>query len=196
MRYHGESRLIGWAAIIMLALAGAGCGGGLMPQFLCAGHSCTTSASANDVPGAKKPEPGQAATGSAHATEGVVPASFETPSQAIAGFSQKLAAAEDDRKVLTVQLQQMQGLLEARDQALAASVREVEAARADVTATRAEMERWKEKMTTLQERLRSIEREDMGTLESIIKMLEQAVEEGKELQSPARPAAGQPEKSP
>src|SRR5439155_19336443 len=146
-----ERRLVGWAAIIMLALAGAGCGGGLMPQFLCAGH-CTTPTSANDVPGAKKPEPGQAATGSAHATDGVVPASFETPSQAIAGFSQKLAAAEDDRKVLTVQLQQMQGLLEARDQALAASVREVEAARADVAATRAEMDRWKEKMTTLQER--------------------------------------------
>jgi hypothetical protein len=195
MRDHTESRPVAWAALGILALASTGCAGGLMPSFLCFGGACAPSAQVTDVAGAKKLEPGQAANGK-HAGDGVVPASFETPSQALSAFSQKLAAAEDDRKVLTIQVQQLQGMLEAKDQALAASVREVEATRADVAATRAEMERWKERMTTLQARLRTIEKEDMGTLESLIKILEQALEEGKEPPAPGKPSAGRPEPKP
>ncbi|HLJ97716.1 MAG TPA: hypothetical protein VKU02_31430 [Gemmataceae bacterium] len=182
-----------WAAVFLLTFAGAGCGS-LMPPFLCAGHSCTTAPPATDAAGVKKPEPGQAPRPPGSADR-VVPAAFETPSEALATFAQKLAAAEDDRKVLTVRVQQLENLLEARDQALANSVREVEATRAEVVATRSEMEHWKEKMAILQERLRSIEKEDTGTLESIIKVLEQAVQEGKEI-APVKPAAGLPEKSP
>lgn len=193
MRNQRTRQSIGWTGIFLLAFAGTGCGRGLLPQFLCGGQSCTTVASANDAPGSMKlaPSPGLA-PGSLHGAEGVVAASYEPPSQVIATFSQRLAAVEDDRKVLTARLQQMDGLLEVRDQALFASAREVDAARTEITATRSEMDRWREKMAAQQERLRAIEKEDMGTLVSIIKLLEQAVEEGKEL-TPAKPPAKQPE---
>lgn len=195
MRNRGTRQAIGWMAAFLLVFSGAGCGTCWMPSFLCVSQSATPAAPVNE-PGPPRlpPQLGQA-IGSPHATEGIAAASYETSSQALAMMSQKVAAIDDDRKVLTARLQQMEGLLEARDQALAAAARELEAARVDIAATRSEMERWKEKMQTQQEELRSTERKNMGTLQSIIKLLEQTMEEGKE-GSPAKPALGQPDGRP
>ncbi len=125
--------------------------------------------------------------------DAIMQAAYGSPGQALSMLSQKLAAAEDERKVLVARLHLLESLLESRDQALAASAREIDATQAEILKTRSEIERWKRDMTKMREQMRTVEKENLGTLESIINMLEQVVENDKE-PGPPRPATGAPGK--
>ena len=214
MATRRRARSIAWIGVSVVALAGAGC---CAPLDLVAGWRAATQPAAptsgpmannapppnklagpppaNHGPAPNQPEaPPGAAACPPHSPEPVGAAHYETPSHVLATFSQKLAAADDERKILIARLQQLEVTLEARDQALAASVHEVTAAQADIATTRADMERWKQEMLKLRDKARTIEKENLQTLQSIINMLEQVAETepeagpaGKPTPPPSRP---------
>jgi septal ring factor EnvC (AmiA/AmiB activator) len=108
-----------------------------------------------------------------------------TPSDQISLMSQRLASAEDDRKVLATRLQQAETLLEEKEQALFVTGKEIQAATEEVGRTRADLQRFKQEMESLRGRLKNIEKEDRETLESIIRMLEQMLDQDKAKKQPA-----------
>lgn len=202
MRDQGRYRIRSGIGFLILALTGGGC---ITPGVVGNASSPPPGATPPITAGSAAPANGMplqtasvaTANGSPHpappagsnqpplppgtqAAAPVVQAVHETPSQSAAFLSQKLAAADDEHKVLIIRLHQLEANLEARDQALVLASREIGATRTEVAATRTEMERWKREMVMLRERLRSVEKENMGTLESIIKMLEQTLAGEKE----------------
>jgi hypothetical protein len=94
----------------------------------------------------------------------------------IALVSERLAATEDDRKILAARLQQMQDLLIEKDRALIVVTREVQEATSQVAHTRAELQEWKREMAKLRDRAGSAEKDSKATLESVIRTLEQLLE--------------------
>ncbi len=95
-------------------------------------------------------------------------------------MSYKLQATEDDRKVLAARLQQLEVRLQEKEKVIVLSNYEVQEAARQVNQTREELKRWKQEMETLRSQLRSTEKENKGTLEAIIRTLEQFMEREKE----------------
>ncbi len=208
MATHRRAWSVAGVGVWVLALAGAGCA----PLDLGAGWRAATqtapppnpsglpannappsntpaaATTANHAPPPNKPDAPPAAAFPPACPGGVVPASYDAPSQVLAMLSQKLAAADDERKILIARLHQLEATLEARDQALAASAQEIAAAQAEIAATRADMERWKRDMIKLRDKARTMEKENLGTLQSIISMLEQVVENEPEAGPAGKPA--------
>lgn len=115
------------------------------------------------------------------------PAAFEH----IALMSQQLHQVEDETKILRARLQQTTEQLEDKEQALAMAEQEILAARESIARSRAELLRWRQEMSALRDRLRSSEKENLATLEAIIKLLERLLEE-----KPPPPNEGNPSPSP
>jgi len=100
-------------------------------------------------------------------------------SDQIATVSQKLAATEDDRKLLAARMQQMEIQLQEKDKMLILSNYEVQEAAKQVSQTREELRRWKQEMETLRGQLHNAEKENKGTLDTMIRTLEQFMEREK-----------------
>jgi hypothetical protein len=111
-----------------------------------------------------------------------------------ANLSQKMSALEDDRKVLAARMQQMDIQLQEKDKAIILANHEIKEATIQVSQTREELKRWKEEMETLRGQLRNVEKENKGTLEAIIKTLEQFMEreKGNESTGPILPKQSPP----
>jgi hypothetical protein len=116
-----------------------------------------------------------------------VPAGFQQPAQPAATndqmglLTQKLQVTEDDRKVLAARLQQLEANLQEKEKILVLSNYEVQEAAKQVGQTREELRRWKQEMESLRGQLRNSEKENKGTLEAIIRTLEQFMDREKEV---------------
>jgi predicted nucleic acid-binding Zn-ribbon protein len=97
-------------------------------------------------------------------------------------LSQQLAAKDDEHKVLLQRLQQMEDKLFDKEQALHAASKETHAALDEVERCRKEMQHWQQEIGSLRGRLRTLEKEDRKSLESIIQTLEQLWERQKKLE--------------
>jgi hypothetical protein len=192
MRQHNRRWSIAGTGLGLLALWATGCADltfGFRPLSATPPATGSLPPPAYTASQANKPgTPLSAVGGPPPIPEPVVPAVYEPPSQILATLSQKLAAADDEHKVLAARLHQMEGLLEARDQALGASAHEIEAAQAEIARSRADIEHWKQDVTRQREKVRNMEKENLATLEAIINMLEQVVDTDTGANPPGKPA--------
>jgi chromosome segregation ATPase len=101
-------------------------------------------------------------------------------SEQVALMSQRLAANEDDRKVLAGRLEMLENQLAEKDRALTQANREVQEATEQIARTRRELQSWKQDMSALRDRLGSAEKDNRATLESIIHTLEQILQRDQE----------------
>jgi exonuclease VII large subunit len=112
-------------------------------------------------------------------------------------LSQRVASAEDDRKVLAARLQLVETQLEEKEKALAEATREIQEATAQTVRTRNELQQWKKDMTSLRDQFSNMDKDHRETLETIIKTLEQVLDheklpsKGFESTSPGLPGAPQ-----
>jgi hypothetical protein len=94
----------------------------------------------------------------------------------ISMMSQRLASAEDDRKVLASRLHLVETQLEEKEKALAVATREIQESTAQVVRARNDLQQWKKDTKTLRDRVVSMEKENRETLETMVKTLEQVLE--------------------
>jgi hypothetical protein len=78
----------------------------------------------------------------------------------------------------------MQEEIDERDRALKAAQLDIQSAAEEVSRTRAELQQWKAEVVRLREGLRDAEKQNMETLQTMIKLMEQRLEQ---------PAGGAPE---
>ena len=90
--------------------------------------------------------------------------------------AQRLSAAEDDRRVLTARVKQLEGQLREKDRALVEASLEIQDATSQITRTREELQRWKNEMEQVRGKSRNVERDSKATLEAIIRTLENFLE--------------------
>lgn len=100
------------------------------------------------------------------------PPGFASPDQ-ISFMQQRLHSIEDEKKSYAARVQQLEVQLRDKDQAVVQTGFEVQESTKQLKRTREEVLRWKNEMDDLRARLRTIERENKGTLEAILKTLEQ-----------------------
>jgi hypothetical protein len=99
-----------------------------------------------------------------------------TPNDQISLMSQKLAASEDDRKVLAAHLENVMAQLDEKDKALALATREVQEATAQIVRTRNDLQVWKKDALAMRDKVGNMEKEQRELLETIIKTLEKSLE--------------------
>ena len=111
----------------------------------------------------------------------------------ISQMSQRLASADDDRKVLASRLHMVETQLEVKEKALAAATQEIQEATAQVVRTRNDLQQWKKDTKVLRDRLGSMEKDNRETMETMIKTLEQVLERDRDqLKGPGLPAPDVP----
>lgn len=91
-------------------------------------------------------------------------------------MSQRMAAAEDDRKVLAARVKQLEVQLRDKDKALVQASLEIQEAATETAKAREDLQRWRQELETVRSKLRSVERDNKTTLEAIIRTLEQFLE--------------------
>jgi hypothetical protein len=94
----------------------------------------------------------------------------------ISQMSQRLASADDDRKVLASRLHMVETQLEEKEKALAVAMREIQDATAQVVRTRNDLQQWKKDTKALRDNLGNLEKDNRETMETMIKTLEQVLE--------------------
>jgi hypothetical protein len=94
----------------------------------------------------------------------------------ISMMSQRIASADDDRKVLASRLHLVETELEEKERALALATREIQESTAQVVKARNDLQQWKKDTKTLRDRFGSMEKENRETMETMIKTLEQILE--------------------
>jgi septal ring factor EnvC (AmiA/AmiB activator) len=186
MRSHGRFSLPRRLAPLVLLCSGGCC----LPEILglAPGHPAALPP-AQPAAAAPAAAPAVAGPPAAPLPLNLVPA--ESPQDQISLLSQKLDAVIDDRKVLEGRLLQVEATVQERERALAQATDEIGKAGDEIERSRAEVNRWKQEVLDLREKLRKLEKENMGNLETIIKMLEK-LEQQKELTPvpPPEPDAG------
>jgi Trp operon repressor len=170
---------LGW-----LFVSGCAGPGSLLPSFW--GHGNTapspTAGPPNHAPGTAPPgTAGAPSPGTAHPL-----AAVEVHPERLAELTQRLAVSEDERKALAARAQLLETALEDKEKALAQVGKEIQSSRDEVTRVRAELQRSRQEITDIRNRLRSAEKDNLATLQSIVSMLEQMVE-------PDKPAEGKRE---
>lgn len=100
------------------------------------------------------------------------PPGFASPDQ-LSFMQQRLATIEDEKKSYAVRVQQLEAQLREKDHSVVQTSYEVQESTKQLKRTREEVLRWKNEMDDLRSRMRAIERENKGTLEAILKTLEQ-----------------------
>jgi chromosome segregation ATPase len=173
MRSQGRCRWCRVGAVLLLSTCG------------CVGHMFGGAGGAAHDGGLAAPWQGGAArTGGKLGQAPAVPAQqLTSPAPAneqISLMSNRLQATEDDRRVLAARLQQLESRLQEKEKVIVLSNYEVQEAARQVSQTRDELKRWKQEMETLRTQLRSSEKENKGTLETMIRTLEQFMEREKE----------------
>ena len=93
----------------------------------------------------------------------------------ISQMSQRLASADDDRKVLASRLHMVETQLEEKEKALAVAMREIQDATAQVVRTRNDLQQWKKDTKALCDHLGSMEKDNRETMETMIKTLEEVL---------------------
>jgi len=114
----------------------------------------------------------------------------ESAAQRALELTKRLEAVEEERKSLSMRVQQLENSLEEKDKALAQASREMQAAGEELAHARDELQRWKQLTVALRDKLGGAEKENLATLQSIVSCLEQVMEHDK----PAEPK--RPEKEP
>ncbi len=94
----------------------------------------------------------------------------------LSSLTQQLRASDDERKVWSARVKQLEGQLRDKDRALSQAAFEIQEATAQVGKTREELQRWKQELESIRGKLRSAERDNKTTLEAIIRTLEQFME--------------------
>ena len=103
----------------------------------------------------------------------------ETLTQKALELSQKLNAAEEEQKAQALRTQQLEAALEEKDKTLLQATKEIQSASEELTRARADLQRSKQEVSTLRDKLRSAEKENLATLQSITSYLEQVLEQDK-----------------
>ena len=96
----------------------------------------------------------------------------------VAEVTHRLTVAEQERDALALRVEHLQALLTEKDRAMAAAGQELQAATAEVAQARTDLQKWKTEIDSLRERLRSSEKENAATLQSVIGLLEQMTQQG------------------
>ncbi len=103
-------------------------------------------------------------------------------------------AADQEQKALVLRAQQLESVIAEKDRAIAQAGQELKAASAELTRSQEELRRWKQETAALREKLRSAEKENVTTLQSVIALMEQmnahdkAPEQASKPPRPERPA--------
>ncbi len=177
--------------VLLLPLAVCGCS--LMPWASPgAGGDMGTSDAVSRWQSPQKAQPGG---GPARADEQSLPQPrVYPPNEQISLISQRLMAAEDDRKVLVARVQLLENQVDDKERLLTAAKQEIQEATAQIVKTRNELQQWKKDMTALRDKLGGMEKENRETLETMIRTLEQILDRDK---APAKgPALTTPEAPP
>jgi hypothetical protein len=106
-------------------------------------------------------------------------------------MSQRVASAEDDRKVLASRMHIIELQLEEKEKALAAAKLEIQESTTQVVHARNELQQWQKESKALREKMTNMERDNRDTLEATIKTLEQVLERDRE--TPKGPEIRDPE---
>jgi hypothetical protein len=101
----------------------------------------------------------------------------ETEAIVAAEYAHKLSTLEEERNALVLHVQHLQTTLVDKDKALLAAGQEVQAAAAEVERSRADMQKWKNEIDQLREMLRTSEKENAATLQSVVGLLEQMTQD-------------------
>ena len=107
-----------------------------------------------------------------------------------ADLSQKLAELQDENKSLLARLQGVQGLLEERERAMLLSRGEVQAATQEVAHARQEVTRCRQEIAGLREHIRTADKENQASMQSLVKVLESMLDRST---PPAEPPAKEKE---
>lgn len=92
-------------------------------------------------------------------------------------LKEKLNAAEEEKKVITARLLLLETALADKDRALRATEQEVQSATDELIKARKELENWRVQVLNLRDKLRNAEKENLATLQSIVSVLEQLLEQ-------------------
>jgi chromosome segregation ATPase len=94
-------------------------------------------------------------------------------------MERRLNSMEEERKSFVLRLQQLELALEDKDRAILQASQEVQASNAEVVRARAELEQWKKEMAGFREKVRTSEKENAAALQTMLGLLEQAVQDDK-----------------
>ncbi len=128
------------------------------------------------VPAGAAPAPAQTGgVAAAGASAPILPLNLtpaESPQDAISLLSQRLAANDDDRKVLAARLAQVETTLQEREKALDDAREVIGNADTEVTRSRAEIKRLRSQVDDMRDKLRGAEKDKKELLEKTEKALE------------------------
>lgn len=100
----------------------------------------------------------------------------ETAFERAVELAKRLEIVEGEKWAMALRVQQLESAVEARDQLLSDSNREVEQASTDVTATREELRAIRKELATLSVRAKQMEKADVESLKSILSSLQKLLE--------------------
>ena len=113
------------------------------------------------------------------------------PNEQVSIMAQRLASAEDDRKVLLARVQILETQLDDRQRALDLARNEIQEATGAIVKTRNDLQQWKKDMAALRDKMGVMEKDNRDTLETMIRTLETILDRDK---APAKgPALTSPE---
>lgn len=156
---------------------------GAPAQHTAAASPAGASAPGNGAaaPGAPGVAPSVApAVGVASAPAPILPLNLtppESPQDAISLLSQRLAANDDERKVLAARLAQIELLLREKEKALDEAREEITGATNEIAKARAELRAYKQQVEELREKLRAAEKKNDELMEKSLEIMRKAEQE-------------------
>jgi hypothetical protein len=101
----------------------------------------------------------------------------ESPQDAISLLSQRLAANDDERKVLAARLAQIELVLREKEKALDEAREEITGATNEIAKARAELRAYKQQVEELREKLRAAEKKNDELMEKSLEIMRKAEQE-------------------
>ncbi len=174
MRNHGRFLLLSAPALGLVMFA-SGCG---LPGTFGVSSEPTGSPTRNGTPNRLTGPAASANTVGTVSSPGPTPilplnlAGPESPQDVISLQSQKLAAADDDRKLLAARLLQLQTALNEKEDGLAAASKDITKTEVEIDRARVDIRRVKQENAALREKLDKTEKELIEVQKQNIKMRE------------------------
>ncbi len=176
MRNHGRFLLRGAPALTALVLA---CGCGVLPGNFGVSSEPKPSPTAKAGPGHPAVVAAPGANSTAPVTgPGPAPvlplnlAGPESPQDVISAQAQSLKAAEDDRKLLSARMAQLEALLQDKERALAEAADDITKTGEEVGRVRADIRRLRQENAELRDKLDKSQKEVIDLRKQMIKMME------------------------
>ncbi len=116
----------------------------------------------------------------------------QPPEERVSLLIQQLAAAEDQKRVVTGRLQYLESQVDEKERAITTAAQQVGATTEEMTRLSQEVQRWKAEVTAARERVRALEQENRETLEMVVNVLQQAVERKPPVAPTVPPPSGPP----